>query len=68
MITTELYRNAEGCEVWRIFEDRPDGFLILAENVASDYDAAYLKRYYEVERDLTISDHCRAPGRRAAAH
>ncbi len=54
MITAELYRNTEGHETWRIFEDRPDGFLVLADNVASDDDAAYLRHFYEVERDLDI--------------
>jgi hypothetical protein len=42
-IKKELYRNYAGHEVWRIFEERPDGsFLILHEDVASDHDAAWL--------------------------
>ncbi len=42
-VKRELYRNATGHEVWRIYEERPDGsFLVLHEDVASDHDAAWM--------------------------
>ena len=42
-VKSELYRDKEGHEVWRIYEEKPDGsFLVLHEDVASDYDAAWL--------------------------
>jgi hypothetical protein len=42
-VKRELYRNADGHEVWRIYEERPDGsFLVLHEDVASDHDMAWL--------------------------
>jgi hypothetical protein len=54
-VKKELYRNGEGHEVWRIYEERRDGsFLILHEGVASDHDAAWLMdvaRHGEDEAD-----------------
>jgi hypothetical protein len=42
-VKRELYRNATGHEVWRIYEERSDGsFLVLHEDVASDHDMAWL--------------------------
>jgi hypothetical protein len=42
-VKRELYRNADGHEVWRIYEERADGsFLILHEDVASDHDMTWL--------------------------
>lgn len=39
MKTMELYRNAKGHEVWRIFKDGK----IIAENISSDFDAQWIK-------------------------
>jgi hypothetical protein len=42
-VKSELYRNEKGHEVWRIYEEKPDGsFLVLHEDVASDYDMMWL--------------------------
>lgn len=35
----ELYRNAEGAEVWRIRNARGE---VVAEDVSSDHDAAWI--------------------------
>jgi len=43
LVKNELYRNDEGHEVWRIYEEQSDGsFLLLHENVASDHDMLWL--------------------------
>jgi hypothetical protein len=51
---TELYRNADGHEVWRI--TRPDGSLV-AEDVASDYDMSWFREKEEGLHDVDHTDH-----------